>query len=130
MDDSSSTIPAAGIVSLILARPSWPLLAGRIIGNNDITAGCILVEFALRDQVIQDILGLFILLHLLLHLIHLRLHLVELQHLRDDAVILDLLLELLLLDLALGSSSLGADLEHVDGGAVDLYANEEENELG
>ena len=57
-------------------------------------------------------------------------HLIKLQHLRGDGIILDLLLKLLLLDLALGSSSLTANFEHVDGGAVDLYGNGEENELG
>ena len=61
-NDFSSTTPAAGVESLILPGSSWPLLAWRIIGNDDITAGWLLHELALRDQAIQDILCLCILL--------------------------------------------------------------------
>ena len=109
--------------------PARPPLARRIFADHDITAGGLLEEFARRDQVIQDALGHFGILHLVLQGHYLVLHLVELCHLQDDGIIFDLLLELLSLDLSLGAPSLGADLEHVGPATVRFYTNEEENEL-
>ena len=110
MNSSSSTTPDAGVESLVLPGSSWPLLAWRIIGNHDITAGWLLVKLALCDQVIEDILGLRILLQLLLHLHHLLLHILELLHLLSDAFFFDLGLLLLGSDLALGPSAFCAYL--------------------
>ena len=119
-DGSNSTTPAAGVESLVFPGSSWSLLAWRIIGDHDITAGWLLKELTLRDQVIKDILGLCILLYLLLHLHHLLLHLLELLHLLSDAFFFDLGLLLLGSDLALGPSAFGADLEEIDAAAMRL----------
>ena len=120
MKSSSSTTPAAGVESLVLSGSSWPLFAWWIIGNHDITAGWLLKELTLRDQVIKDILGLSILLYLLLHLHHLLLHVLELLHLLSNAFFFDLGLLLLGSDLTFGSSAFGADLEEIDAAAMRL----------
>jgi hypothetical protein len=119
-DGSNSTTPAAGVESLVFPGSSWALLAWWIISNYNITARWLLNQLALGNQVIEDVLGLLILLQLLLHLHHLILHLVELLHLISNALFFDLGLLLLGSDLALGPSAFGADLEEIDAATMRL----------
>ena len=76
------------------------------------------IEFV--SERLEEALELFGLIHLLAHLVKLLLHLVELGHLGVDGFLLDSSFLLLVNDLLLGSSSLGANLQEVDAGAGGL----------
>ena len=130
VDRSCSIRPAAGIVSILNSscRSTSAALAGWIVGEHDVTAGRLLNQLALRDQVIEDILCCSGLLQLSLHRIYRVLHLIELQHLLHDGLGFDALFLLLLLDLALCSTPFASNLKHRYSASVDLYTNEEEDE--
>ena len=123
----STTTPVKNTASFILAWAPWLFLGWRIISDLDVALS-ILKGISNSEQSIKLCLGDGALVQPLLHGLELLLHLVELRHLGVDGVILDLGFLLLLQELALGPSPLAAHLEHVDGGAVALYANEKEDE--